>query len=91
MSQRQKLLAQLMAVGSSSNLSFAALCNLLRSLGFAERIKGSHHIFAKPGVEEIINVQPVNGSKVKLYQAKQVRELLIRYALLIDDEDETNF
>jgi len=47
---------------------------LLRELGFDERIRGSHHIFSKAAVEEIINIQ-AKGSKCKPYQVKQVRSL----------------
>lgn len=53
---------------------------LLLRLGFQERIRGDHHIFTKPGVEEILNVQP-QGAKCKPYQVKQVRSVIIRYKL----------
>ena len=43
-------------------------------------IKGSHHIFFKSGIEEIINIQPDNG-KAKAYQVKQIRELIVKYKL----------
>ena len=56
------------------------LCKLLRSLGFDERTNGSHHIFTKEGVEDIINIQP-KGSKAKVYQVKQVRQIILRYGL----------
>jgi hypothetical protein len=58
---------------------------LLLKLDFEERIKGSHHIFYKKGVEEIINIQPI-GNKAKAYQVKQVRELIIKYKLINEDE-----
>ena len=45
-----------------------------------ERIRGSHHIFTKVGVEEILNLQPKQG-KAKAYQVKQVREMLLKYQL----------
>ncbi len=53
--------------------------------GFSERVKGSHHIFTKKTVEEIINIQPI-GSKAKAYQVKQVRNLILKYKLGADDE-----
>jgi hypothetical protein len=56
------------------------LCQLLIRLGFDERISGSHHIFTKKGVEEILNLQPKQG-KAKVYQVKQVREMLLKYQL----------
>ncbi|WP_310392486.1 type II toxin-antitoxin system HicA family toxin [Hymenobacter sp.] len=88
MSQRQKFLAQLLAARNASTLSFLTLCSLLRAMGFAERVRGSHHIYTKEGVEEIINLQPAPGGTVKPYQAKQVREILIRYQLTDHGQDD---
>ncbi|MGL5875753.1 MAG: type II toxin-antitoxin system HicA family toxin [Xenococcaceae cyanobacterium] len=56
------------------------MCQLLHKLGFQERIRGSHHIFIKEGVEEILNLQPKN-SQPKAYQVKQVREVILKYKL----------
>ena len=53
---------------------------LLYNFGFEERIRGSHHIFTKEGVEEILNLQS-KGSKAKPYQVKQVRDLIIKYRI----------
>jgi hypothetical protein len=53
---------------------------------FELRVKRSHHIFFRQGVEEIINLQP-RESLAKPYQVKQVREILIKYNLInFDDE-----
>lgn len=70
---------------SDANIDFNALCRLLNEFGFDERIKGSHHIFTRKDVEEIINIQPVN-SKAKAYQVKQVRNLILKYKLGASDE-----
>jgi hypothetical protein len=59
---------------------FDDLRALLRRLSFAERIKGSHHIFTREGVDAILNLQP-RGSMAKPYQVKQVRQVLVRYKL----------
>jgi predicted RNA binding protein YcfA (HicA-like mRNA interferase family) len=48
---------------SDANVSFADLCALLRHLGFDERIRGSHHIFTKQGILEILNLQPRRESQ----------------------------
>ncbi len=80
MSQQDKLLAKILSGASDTNISFAQLCQLLIKLGFDERIRGSHHIFTKEGVEEILNLQPKQG-KAKTYQVKQVREVLLKYQL----------
>jgi hypothetical protein len=52
----------------------------MRNLGFDERIRGSHHIYFKEGVEEIVNLQPI-GSRAKAYQVKQVRGITLKYKL----------
>lgn len=66
--------------GSDQNIAFDDLTALLVSLGFQKRIKGSHHVFSKDGVEEIINIQP-SGDKAKPYQVKQVRVVIVKYKL----------
>jgi len=58
---------------------------LLRRLGFDERIRGSHHIFTRESVEEILNLQP-RGAKAKPYQVKQVRNVILKYKLGGEEE-----
>lgn len=66
---------------SDANLDFDAVCTMLRHLGFEERQGGgSHRIFHKPGVAEIVNLQPRAG-KGKPYQMKQIRQILLQYNL----------
>ena len=64
-----------------NNIEFNELIKLLHTFNFENRIKGSHHIFWKTGVEEIINLQP-DGSKAKAYQVKQVRNIFLKYKLI---------
>jgi len=80
LSRQDKLLDQILRGTSDSNIPFSGLRGLLKGLGFQERVKGSHHIFTKAGVEEIINLQP-NGGQAKAYQVKQVRGLVLKYRL----------
>ena len=80
MSQRNKLLEQILHGTSDANIPFDGMCQLLRNLGFRERIRGSHHIFTIGGAVEILNVPP-KGAKAKPYQVKQVRKLLLKYKL----------
>ncbi len=56
------------------------MLQLLKRLGFHERVRGSHHIFWKEGVQEILNLQP-KGNKAKPYQVKQVRHVILKYRL----------
>jgi hypothetical protein len=65
---------------SDANIPFDGLLHLLKEFGFEERIRGSHHIFTRTGVEEILNLQP-KGSHAKPYQVKQVRQVILRYKL----------
>ena len=71
--------------GSDANFDFEDLRRLLTALDFFERIKGSHHIFTRVGVDEIINIQPKQG-KAKPYQVKQVRNIILKYNLEIENE-----
>ncbi len=80
MTQQDKLLAKILSGASDANISFEKLCQLLLNLGFDERIRGSHHIFTREDVEEILNLQPKKG-KAKVYQVKQVREVILKYQL----------
>jgi len=80
MAKRDKALEQILGAAADTNIEFNDLRRLLKQFGFTERIKGSHHIFTKEGVDEIINLQP-NGSKAKPYQVKQVRGLIRKYKL----------
>lgn len=65
---------------SDKKFRFNEICSLLLSLGFQERKKGSHHIFCRMDVQEIINIQPKNGD-AKPYQVKQIRNLILKYKL----------
>ena len=80
MSKYAKLLTQVLRGASDANIPFDGLCGLMRHLGFNERIRGSHHIYSREGVEEIINLQPA-GSRAKAYQVKQVRIVILKYKL----------
>ena len=81
MSKIKKLLLAILTAKSDRNIDFADLKNILEHVGFQCRIKGSHHIYYKENVDEIVNIQP-EGSKAKPYQVKQVREILIKYKLI---------
>lgn len=80
MGKHEKLLIQILCGTSDANIPFDGLCSLLKHIGFEERMKGSHHIFTKDGIEEILNLQP-KGNKSKPYQVKQVRNVILKYKL----------
>jgi hypothetical protein len=78
--EQDRLLLRILRDTSDANIHFDGLCYLLRRLGFDERIRGSHHIFTKEGIEEILNLQP-KGRQAKPYQVKQVRRVILKYRL----------
>lgn len=81
----EKIREKVLLGESDANIDFDDLRKLLNGLGFAERIKGSHHMFTRKDVEEIINIQP-KGNKAKAYQVKQVRNLILKYRLGVSNE-----
>ncbi len=80
MDRYKKLLAQVLSGSSDANIPFLGLRNLLLRLGFEERIRGSHHLFERSGIRDMINLQR-EGHQAKAYQVRQVREILRRHGL----------
>jgi hypothetical protein len=79
-------LERILAAEADANIRFADVQRLLVRLGFAQRVRGDHFIYTREGVEEIINIQP-RGAKAKPYQVRQVRGLIVKYALVLEDEE----
>ncbi|MBS0587317.1 MAG: type II toxin-antitoxin system HicA family toxin [Proteobacteria bacterium] len=80
MGKYSKLRMKILMGSADTDIAFSELCQLLIRLGFTERIKGSHHIFTREDIEEIINLQPKHR-KAKPYQIKQIRMLLTKYRM----------
>ncbi len=80
MGRLEKIIDQILRGGGEQNIAFDDLLYLLESMGFEKRIRGSHHVFSKDGIEEIVNIQPAGG-KAKPYQVKQVRHVIVKYKL----------
>ena len=80
MGKYENLIEKILIGKSDQNIDFNDLINLLLNLGFSQRIKGSHHIFYKEDIEDIINIQPI-GTKAKPYQVKQIRNIIINNRL----------
>jgi len=75
-----ELMRRILSGRSDANVRFDDLRRLLSRLGFIERIRGSHHIFTKSGVSEMINLQR-DSSQAKPYQVRQVRRTILRHKL----------
>jgi len=84
MSRNEKLLQKILMKQGDANIPFEGLCLLLKRMGFEERIKGDHRIFSMPNIDEIINLQP-KSAKAKPYQVKQIREIILRYGLKLEE------
>ena len=80
MTKRRELVRRILGGRRDAGIRFEELRGLLRSLGFAERIRGSHHIFRKDGVTERINLQR-EGAHAKPYQVRQVRQTMLKHEL----------
>ena len=85
MGQYEKLVQRILSGRHDNSIAFSEAVSLMQKLGFSMRIKGSHRIFYKEGIIEIINLQP-DGSKSKAYQVKQIRDLMVKYQLGVEDE-----
>ena len=70
-----------------ANVSFADAECLLEALGFEElRVKGSHHVYGRPGMAEQLNLQDRSG-QAEPYQLRQLVVLVRRYDLRIEEDE----
>jgi len=84
MMKKQKLLKKVLA--SSKNVRFDDLVALVEAFGFRlERVSGSHHIFERTGVPEIVNLQNRKGKAIP-YQVKQFLNLIEEHNLELGEE-----
>jgi predicted RNA binding protein YcfA (HicA-like mRNA interferase family) len=80
---RRKLLQSI--IGGSKNVQFNEMVNLVNGFGFVlSRTDGSHHIFARAGIPELVNLQNVSG-QAKPYQIRQFLKLIEKYNLELED------
>ena len=80
MGKYERVLRRVLSGRSDANVRFRDLRGLLLVLGFEERVRGGHHIFAREDVGELINLQR-EGSDARPYQVRQVREVIRRHGL----------
>jgi virulence-associated protein VapD len=70
--------------GAVKNVAFSDLRRLLEAMGFAlSRTSGSHHIFNHPKINELINIQEIDG-EAKPYQVRQFLRMVERYNLKLE-------
>jgi len=60
--RKRKLLQKILR--NAQNVKFNDMVILIEAFGFRlSRIKGSHHIFVHPEVQELVNIQNVKGGQ----------------------------
>jgi len=67
--------------GKDYNHRFGDVVFFLESTGWRKRTTGGHHIFTRPGLPVLINLQPEKSGRAKAYQIRQVRTVLINHKL----------
>jgi hypothetical protein len=74
------------AIRGSKNIRFDEMVSLVEAFGFRlMRTSGSHYIFGRTSVPELVNLQDVGG-KAKPYQVGQFIKLIERYNLSLGDD-----
>jgi predicted RNA binding protein YcfA (HicA-like mRNA interferase family) len=80
---RRKLLKKI--IGGSRNIRFEDMVILVRGFGFdLSRTEGSHHIFSRPDITELVNLQNIKG-QAKPYQIRQFLRLVEKHNLKLED------
>ena len=81
--KKQRLLKKVLA--GSKNISFGEMVAVVEAFGFRlSRVSGSHHIFVRNDVPELVNLQEVGGM-AKPYQIRQFLKIVERHNLKIGD------
>lgn len=77
----------LKALNNPRGLRFTELVALVEGFGFGfQRQTGSHRMYFREGVPELVNVQPTKDGKAKDYQVDRFLKLVERYGLGLEDE-----
>jgi len=85
MGKYEKIFAGILSGRNDKSVRFTELVHLLLAMGFNERVNGSHHIYYRQDIEEILNLQP-KGAQAKAYQVRQVRNIILKYRMEMPDE-----
>jgi len=82
---KRKLLARI--INNPRSVRFADAIAMAEAFGFhLSRVGGSHHLFAHPGIVELVNLQEVGG-QAKPYQVRQFLKIVERYNLQLGDDE----
>ena len=82
---RKKLLQKILA--GSKNIKFSDMVNLVKGFGFnLSRTDGSHHIFVRLNIPELVNLQNLKG-QAKPYQIRQFLKLIEKHNLKLKENE----
>lgn len=85
MSKKAKLYARIR--NSQKNIRFQDFCTLMEYFGFVlMRVRGSHHLFQHPEIDELVNAQPMKNDMAKTYQVRQFLKLVEDHDLQLEDD-----
>ena len=80
---RKKILLKILS--GSKNIKFSDMVNLVQGFGFIlSRTDGSHHIFTRPDIPELVNLQNIKG-EAKPYQIRQFLKLVEKHNLKLEE------
>jgi len=80
---KRKLLERI--YNNNKNVKFSEFTLLVEAFGFTQiRVRGSHHIYAREGIYDMVNIQNDKG-EAKPYQVKQFLNLVEIYNLKLED------
>ncbi|HEY9813027.1 MAG TPA: type II toxin-antitoxin system HicA family toxin [Candidatus Sericytochromatia bacterium] len=83
--KKRKLLEKIIA--GSKNVQFSEMETVIKAFGFTlARVSGSHHIYNRADIPEIINIQNRKG-QVPTYQVRQFLSLIEQYNLSLEEEE----
>lgn len=72
-------------LSGSRNIRFSDMVALVEAFGFKQkRIAGSHYIFVHPQINQLVNLQEVDG-EAKPYQIRQFLKLVEKHHLKLEE------
>ena len=82
MPSAKRILARIL--GGSRNVRFNDMVKLVTAFGFQPvRVAGSHHIYSRKGIPELVNLQDVGG-EAKPYQVNQFLQIVEKHNLTME-------
>jgi predicted RNA binding protein YcfA (HicA-like mRNA interferase family) len=82
---RKKILRKILA--GSKNIKFSDMVSLVEGFGFTlSRSDGSHHIFTRSGIPELVNLQKHKG-QAKPYQMRQFLKIVEKHNLKLEEDE----